>query len=63
LNQLEYTGALSDPVAALIFCAPQKVDNNVVGGRFIVRDGELTTLDLPAHIQKHNNASARLLQE
>jgi cytosine/adenosine deaminase-related metal-dependent hydrolase len=62
LNQLEYTGTLSDPVAALIFCAPQKVDNNVVGGRFIVRDGQLTTLDLPVHIQKHNNAAARLLQ-
>lgn len=61
LNQLEYTGALSDPLAALIFCTPQKVDNNIVGGRFIIRDGQLTSLDLPAHIQKHNQAAARLL--
>ena len=62
LNQLEYTGALSDPLAALIFCSPQKVDNNIVGGRFIVRNGRLTTLDLSEHIQKHNRAAARLLQ-
>ncbi len=61
LNQLEYTGALSDPLAALIFCTPQKVDNNIVGGRFIIRNGQLTTLDLPVHIEKHNRAAARLL--
>lgn len=62
LDQLEYTGALIDPLAALIFCSPRNVDNNVIGGRFIVRDGSLTTHDLHAHIQKHNQAAKRLLQ-
>lgn len=61
LNSLAYAGALHDPVAALLFCAPQQVSNNVVHGRFIVREGNLTVLDLPEHIRKHNHAAARLL--
>lgn len=62
LNHLEYAGALSDPVAAVVFCSPINVDNNVVAGKFIVKDGQLRTLDLPAHIYRHNQASTRLLQ-
>jgi len=62
LNRLEYTGALHDPLAAVLFCAPVKVDYNVVGGRFVVKNGELVTLDLPAHIRKHNEAARRLME-
>ena len=61
LNRIDYAGALHDPVAAAVFCAPVKVDYTVVGGEFIVKDGQLTTLDLPEHIEKHNQAAARLL--
>ena len=39
MNRLDFAGALHDPVAALVFCAPQKVDNNIVAGKFIVQDG------------------------
>ena len=50
LNQLAYTGAQHDPMAALVFCAPQQVDLSVINGRIIVEDGELKTLDLsPTH--------------
>ena len=31
-------------------------------GKFIVKDGQLQTLDLPTHIEKHNQASARLTE-
>ena len=62
LNRLEYAGALHDPVAAVVFCAPVNVDYNVVGGKFIVREGELTTLDLHPHIEQHNRAAKRLLE-
>ena len=41
LDRLDYAGALHDPVAALVFCAPQHVDCNVVGGKMIVQDGQL----------------------
>ena len=33
LNRLDYAGALHDPVAALVFCAPQPVDWNIVHGQ------------------------------
>jgi 8-oxoguanine deaminase len=62
LNHLEYTGALHDPLAALVFCAPVRADYTVVGGRFVVKEGNLLTVDLPPHIERHNAASARLLQ-
>jgi len=61
-HRLEYTGALHDPLAAVLFCNPVSVDVNVVGGNYIVKDGELQTLDLPTHIEKHNRAAARLVE-
>ena len=62
LNKLDFTGALHDPLAALLFCNPVNVGVNVVGGEYIVKNGELQTLDLPTHIEKHNQAAARLLK-
>jgi len=61
LNRLEYAGALIDPVAALVFCAPVKVDYSVVHGRVVVEHGQLCTLDLPTQIEKHNRAAWRLM--
>ena len=62
LNRLEYAGALHDLLAAVLFCAPVKVDYNIVGGKYVVKQGELVTLDLPAHIRKHNEAARRLME-
>lgn len=61
LNRLDYAGALHDPVAAALFCAPQKVDLSIVGGKIVVQDSELTTIDVPNLVQKHNRAATRLL--
>ena len=38
-----------------------KASHTVVGGKQVVRDGQLTTIDLPTHIEKHNAAAKRLL--
>ena len=62
LNRLDYAGALHDPLAALLFCNPVGVDYNVIGGKFIVKEGQLQTLDLDTHIRKHNQAAERLLK-
>ncbi len=62
LDRLEYAGALHDPVAAAVFCAPQHVDWNVVGGEIIVQDGQLLTVDVPGLVEKHNRAAKRLLE-
>ncbi|HVN53441.1 MAG TPA: 8-oxoguanine deaminase [Anaerolineaceae bacterium] len=61
LNRLEYAGALHDPVAAVVFCAPVNVDYTIVHGRMIVEEGQIRTLDLPRLIEKHNAAARRLL--
>lgn len=62
LNALDYAGALHDPVAALVFCQPQRASYTVVHGRIVVKNGVLQTLDLPRLIERHNRASRRLLQ-
>ncbi len=61
LNQVEFAGGLHDPVAAVVFCSPVKANYTVVGGRVVVRKGELTTISLPDLIQKHNTAASRLV--
>lgn len=63
LDRLGYAGSGHDPVAAVIFCAPTQVDYTVVGGKFIVKDGQLVTLDLPGLIERHNQAARRLVAE
>jgi cytosine/adenosine deaminase-related metal-dependent hydrolase len=63
LDKLEYAGALHDPVAAAVFCAPQHVDWNVVGGKIIVQDGQLLTVDVPKLVEKHNLAAERLVNK
>ena len=61
LNRLEFAGALADPVAALVFCSPVQADYTVVAGKFIVKQGQLLAVDLPALIEQHNQAAKRLL--
>jgi cytosine/adenosine deaminase-related metal-dependent hydrolase len=61
LDRLDYAGALHDPVAAIAFCAPQHVDYTVVGGKFVVKEGQIVTLDLQRLVEKHNKASKRLV--
>jgi 8-oxoguanine deaminase len=62
LDALGYAGALHDPVSALVFCQPAKADFTVVGGKFVVNQGQLVTLDQPKLVEKHNRAAKRLLE-
>lgn len=61
LNRLEYAGAQHDPVAAVVFDQPVRVDYTVVGGKFIVREGQLVTVDEPDLIATHNRLAQALL--
>lgn len=61
LNRLDYSGALHDPVAAIVFCSPQKVDNNVVNGKFVIKDRKVITVDVPSLITKHNRIARKLM--
>jgi cytosine/adenosine deaminase-related metal-dependent hydrolase len=61
LNRIDYAGALHDPVAAVVFCAPVRVDYTIVGGNFIVKDGEMVNLDLGKLVEEHNRLAVDLL--
>lgn len=53
-------GAVHDPLAALVFCRPERVDFTVVNGVPLVEHGRLTTLDVERIVGQHN-ALARTL--
>ncbi len=61
LEHLEYAGALHDPVAAVVFCQPRRVDYTVVGGRVIVQEGQIVTVDEARLVEQHNQAAKRLI--
>ncbi len=61
LNQVGMAGAGDDPLAALLFCHVPHVTHAIVNGKVLVRDGELTTLELPRLIERHNRLAAQLL--
>jgi cytosine/adenosine deaminase-related metal-dependent hydrolase len=60
LNRIEFTG-MHDPVSAVVFGQSVRVDYTFVGGKFIVKEGQLVTVDEPKLIAKHNKAAKRLL--
>jgi 8-oxoguanine deaminase len=60
LDTIEMAGADWDPVAALMFCGPIKPKHVVVGGKRVVSDYRLTTLDLARHIADHRRLARRL---
>jgi 8-oxoguanine deaminase len=55
-----FAGAGHDPVAALVFCAPASVAWSVIDGRIVVRRGQLTTIDLPVVLERHNRLAREL---
>jgi cytosine/adenosine deaminase-related metal-dependent hydrolase len=61
LNHVAYAGALHDPLAALVFCTPTHVDTSVINGRVVVKDGRITTVDLPRVLERHNQLARQLV--
>ena len=62
LNRVEYAGALHDPLAALLFCAPRGVDFSMINGRIVVEGGRLTTIDTRRVVEHHNALSQALIR-
>jgi cytosine/adenosine deaminase-related metal-dependent hydrolase len=60
LGAVEYAGALHDPVAAIVFCAPTRARCTVVHGRVLVEDGRIATVDMDALLERHNRLAAAL---
>ena len=61
LDDIALAGAHHDPLAALVFCAPQRVWLSVIHGRIVVRDGRLATVDLPPVCERHNALARELV--
>ncbi len=62
LNRLEFAGALHDPVAAAVLCAPVPAYHLFVHGRAVIWEGHCTCLHRePELIARHNRAAQRLL--
>ena len=61
LNTIGYAGGLADPVAAVVFCAPQTARHTYVHGRPVVTDGRIVTLDMAPIIEQHNRHAAALI--
>jgi len=61
LAQVGYAGALHDPVAALAFCQAANADYTVINGQVVVKEGQLTTQELPMLLEAHNRISRQLI--
>jgi cytosine/adenosine deaminase-related metal-dependent hydrolase len=61
LRTIGFAGGLHDPVAALIFCAPASVALSVINGKIVVKEGKLTTVDLPMLIETQNRLARALV--
>jgi cytosine/adenosine deaminase-related metal-dependent hydrolase len=61
LDEIGMAGGLHDPLAALLFCHVPRVKHSIVNGRVVVRDGRLTTLELPRLIEQHNRLARDLV--
>lgn len=53
-------GAVHDPVGALLLCASPQAAYTIVNGRVVVREGQLTTVDLGPLVERHNRLAVAL---
>ncbi|MGI9487269.1 MAG: 8-oxoguanine deaminase [Geminicoccaceae bacterium] len=60
LDEPRFSGH-GDPLAALVLCGAHRADRVMVAGRWLVKDGQLTGVDLPVLMEAHQKA-ARALQ-
>ncbi len=61
LQRLGLAGAGHDPVAALVFCNPGQVAHSVINGKVVIRKGDLTVIDLPKVLHRHNQLATQLM--
>jgi 8-oxoguanine deaminase len=59
LDELRFSGS-GDALAALVLCGAHRADRVMIGGRWIVENGEIPQLDLGALIKRHSAAAYKL---
>ncbi len=63
ISGIEFAGAQSDPLAALVHCATDRVDLAMVNGEIRVRDGRLADESIYRLIPRHNEISLHLINK
>jgi cytosine/adenosine deaminase-related metal-dependent hydrolase len=63
LERLAFTGALHDPLAALVFCTPVDVDLSVINGQVRVQEGQFVDWELQPLIRRHNIISRAMVRK
>ena len=61
MSGIEYAGAQSDPLAAIVHCGAEHVDTAMVNGEIRVREGRLVDESLYRLIPRHNEISLKLI--
>jgi 8-oxoguanine deaminase len=59
LDELRFSGS-GDPLAALVLCGAHRADRVMVGGRWIVENGEIPGLDVRELMARHSAAALAL---
>jgi 8-oxoguanine deaminase len=59
LDELRFSGS-GDPLAALVLCGAHRADRLMVGGHWIVENGQIPGLDLADLISRHSAAAHQL---
>jgi len=61
INKLEYSGSLSDPIAALLFCGYNHgTEYTIVNGKVVVEKGKLTGFNEQEIIKHANQISKKI---
>jgi cytosine/adenosine deaminase-related metal-dependent hydrolase len=62
VDDLGHAGAMGDPVAALMTCAPAQAWLSIINGRVVVENGGLVGIDIGRLVKRHNMASMGMLK-
>ena len=62
IDGLHHAGAGSDPLGALLTCAPVSAWLSMIDGKVVLENGMIRSLDLDALVRDHNRRAAALLE-
>ena len=60
LEGVQFAGAWSDPVEALLRCGPNAAKYTIIAGKVVVDDGRLVSPDVEDRLTRHEAVSRRL---
>ncbi len=60
LDELNYSGA-GDPLGTLVLCAPTVVETLIIGGKIVVEDHQIQTIDIKEAKGKHKEKAKKII--